>query len=184
MYKLKKTDGAILLRAARAAIKYHVTKKKTKESAKLAKFNEPAGVFVSLYKSGCLRGCVGLPYPIMPLCQAIKEAAMSACCDPRFIPLKAEELPEIKIEVSVLSTPEEITVIEPMELPKMLTKDEGLIIRRGNKSALFLPQVWKHFPQPEDFLTQLCMKAGLATDAWKERGCRFWKFSAQIFSEK
>jgi AmmeMemoRadiSam system protein A len=180
---LSVADGKVLLKAARAAIESRVKKTKMRAIDGLSKFKEPAGVFVSIHKKGVLRGCVGLPYPTKPLSEAVVEAAVHVCSDRRFEPLTADELKKITIEVSVLTRPEELVVSRPDKLVERLTHEDGLIIRKGGKGALFLPQVWEQLPQPEEFLTQLCLKAGLSSNAWAEEGCRFYTFRAQIFSE-
>jgi len=180
---LTDSDGKILLKAARAAIEAHLNKREFKPPKELAKFKGPAGVFVSMHKKDVLRGCVGLPYPTKPLFEALMDAAVQACNDRRFEPLTVSELNEIKIEVSVLSRPEKLVVSGPDELVERLTHEDGLIIRKGSKGALFLPQVWEQLPQPEEFLGQLCLKAGLSSNAWAEQGCQLYTFRAQIFSE-
>ncbi len=146
--------------------------------------NEKKGVFVTIYKKPRqLRGCIGIPYPEMPLIQALIEASVSVCLDPRFEPLKPEELNDIFIEVSVLTSPEPIKtkdVSKEIEIGK-----HGLIIRRGLQGGLFLPKVpveqnWNI----EEYLENLCYKAGLTGDAWLDPNSRLFKFEAEIFEEK
>ncbi len=180
---LSQTDGKILLKAARAAIEAHLNKKEFKPPKELAKFKEPAGVFVTLHKGEQLCGCIGLPWPTKPLSEGLPDAAVQACHDNRFTPLIPDELPEVTIEVSVLSQPEELKVSGPDELLKELKPNvDGLIIRKGSRGSLFLPQVWEQIPDPTEFLCRLCSKAGLPADSWT-KGCQFWRFQVQIFSE-
>lgn len=146
------------------------------------------GVFVTIYKKIAgkehLRGCIGLPYPLKPLIEAVIEAAVSACKDPRFEPLREEELKDIFMEVSVLSKPELIEASGEKYLEK-IKKGDGLIIKKGILSGLFLPQVWKEIPKKEDFLSNLCLKAGLHPDAWKyDKSIEIYRFDAEILKEK
>lgn len=181
---LTDADGAILLKSARTAIDAHLNKKKFKPLKDLAQFSAPAGVFVTLHKGEELCGCIGLPWPTKPLSEGLTDAAVQACEDSRFTPLIPDELSGVSIEVSVLSTPEEMNVTGPDELLKQLQPHkDGLIMRKGNRGALFLPQVWEQILDKEEFLCHLCNKAGLPTDAWM-KGCQFWRFHVQIFNEQ
>lgn len=139
---------------------------------------EKRGVFVTLWLEGELRGCIGFPYPIKPLAEAVQEAAVAAAVqDPRFPPVRTEELSHLEIEISVLSVP------KPIEPDQIQLGIHGLIVRRGNRSGLLLPQVAMeyHWDVPT-FLAQTCGKAGLPQETWKEKGCLFG-FEAQVFSE-
>jgi len=149
--------------------------------------NEKRGVFVTIYKKpNKLRGCIGFPYPQIPLIQGLIEASSAACRDPRFKPLKEKELHDIFIEVSVLTEPELIKVENPREyLDKIKIGIDGLIIKRGIHSGLLLPQVpvelgWR----TEDFLENLCMKAGLTIDSWLDSHSQIYKFEARVIKEK
>ena len=145
---------------------------------------EKRGVFVTLTKQGGLRGCIGYPYPIMPLCDALVKAAESAAfSDPRFEKLTKEELNEIKIEVSVLTLPIEISSGESA-VKQIKAGRDGLIIEMAGRSGLLLPQVATeyHF-DALDFLQETCSKAGLPRTAWLSRECKIYKFQAEIFKE-
>lgn len=145
------------------------------------KFNESRGVFVTLNKGGELRGCIGYIEPIKSLHQAVIDNAInSATQDPRFSSVTIKELPSIEIEISVLTPPEEIK--GPGEF---ITGKHGIIIRKGFRSAVFLPQVapeqgWTR----EETLAHLCVKAGFPPDEWQKTGMRFYIFTAEVFSEK
>lgn len=142
------------------------------------KLNERYGAFVTLYKKGMLRGCIGSLESDKPLYQTVSDMAKAAALrDPRFRPVTADELPYIDLEISVLtpfqeiSSPEEITV-----------GIHGLLISKGSRSGLLLPQVaseraWDRIT----FLEETCRKAGLPKDAWKEEGTRIYIFSADVF---
>ncbi|MEM0243550.1 MAG: AmmeMemoRadiSam system protein A [Candidatus Aenigmatarchaeota archaeon] len=154
-----------------------------------SELNEKRGVFVTIYKKvnnqSYLRGCIGLPYPTKPLIEGIIEAAISATRDPRFPPLDEKELKEIFVEVSILSKPEKIEGKNYKEiLEKIRPFKDGIIIKKGTKSALFLPQVWDDIPKKEEFLSYLCIKAGLPPNEWTKEGTEFYKFEAEVVEEK
>jgi AmmeMemoRadiSam system protein A len=138
---------------------------------------EKRGTFVTLW-DGDLRGCIGFPYPIKPLTEAVQEAAVSAALqDPRFDPVRAEEMNRIEIEISVLTVPQAITP------PQIKVGVHGLIASRGSRSGLLLPQVaMESHWDAQTFLEQTCVKAGLPPDAWKEK-TNLYSFEAQVFSE-
>lgn len=148
-------------------------------------FSEKQGVFVTLHKKGHLRGCIGFPQPTMPLSQAIIDAARSAAFkDPRFPPVTKDELKFIDIEVSVLTVPEEIKVNKPEEYKeKIKIGRHGLIIKNPKGSGLLLPQVATEMDwDVEEFLKNICFKAGLYEESWKSEKSAIHSFEAQIFS--
>jgi uncharacterized protein (TIGR00296 family) len=145
---------------------------------------EKKGVFVTLHKKEQLRGCIGLPYPQKPLIEALIDAAVSACEDPRFMPLKEEELDDIRIEVSILTEPVLIKDHCKKYKKEIELGKHGLILRNGVCGSLFLPQVpveqgW----DLEEYLENLCCKAGLTADCWLEPASKLYKFEAEVFSE-
>jgi uncharacterized protein (TIGR00296 family) len=150
-------------------------------------FNEKQGAFVTIhtYPDHDLRGCIGIPLPIMSLKQAIMQAAQSATRDPRFPPLDRDELDSIIIEVTILTKPELINVNKPQDyLEEIKIGHDGLIVEQGFFKGLLLPQVpveqdW----DKEEFLSHTCMKAGLLPDAWFDKSTKISKFSGQIFTE-
>ncbi len=139
---------------------------------------EKRGVFVTLWSEDGLRGCIGLPYPIKPLVEAVQEAATSAAFqDPRFPPVVQEEFSALGIEISVLTIPQKI------DPEKVKIGVHGLIISKGNRSGLLLPQVAvEHHMDRETFLSQTCVKAGLPQDSWRDKA-ELSAFEAQVFSE-
>jgi hypothetical protein len=181
-------EGKFLLKLARETIGTYLREGKKLRIPKVpAKLREPKGVFVTLNKKGELRGCIGHPLPTAPLVEALIDSAISSAVrDPRFPPVELEELPELEIEVSVLSKPELIKVRSPREYPKSIVVGrDGLIIEWAGYSGLLLPQVpieWGW--DVEEYLSQLCMKAGLMPDCWLREDVRISKFSAQVFREK
>lgn len=148
---------------------------------------EKKGVFVTIYRRKNdrkeLRGCIGFPYPIMPLAEAVVKAAKEACEDPRFLPLSEKELSKITIEVSVLSEPKKVEIENRARLPERLDRTKGYIIKRGFHSGLFLPQVWEELNDPEEFLANLCFKAGLPPEAWADKDTEIYEFEAEIIEE-
>lgn len=141
------------------------------------------GAFVTIHNQGKLRGCIGNILGRGPLFQTVRNMAIAAATrDARFNPVTVEELPQIDIEVSVLSRPRVIS--DPDEI---VMGRHGVIVSQGPfNQGVFLPQVatetgWSR----EEFLNQLCaQKAGLAPDAWKDSKTRIEIFSAQVFDEK
>ncbi len=131
-------------------------------------FSKKQGVFVTLTIKGELRGCIGYIEPIMPLYKAVEECAFSAAYnDPRFPPVTSGEFKHVRIEISILTVPKKLPYKDTKDLLKKLSHKFGVIIRKGPHSATYLPQVWEQIPEKEEFLSSLCMKAGLPEDAWK-----------------
>ena len=182
---INKEDKTSLLKLARDSISTYFSKKEI-DSKKVKKFSEKQGVFVTLEKNGQLRGCIGFPEPCLPLYEAIIESARSAAfSDPRFMPVREQELNEIEVEISVLTVPELINVKKPEEyLKKINIGKDGLIIRSSFGSGLLLPQVFTDYNcNAEQALQMLCQKAGLPLDAWKNLENKIYKFQAEIFHE-
>lgn len=139
------------------------------------------GAFVTLKKGRKLRGCIGQIDAVEPLYQVVSKMALaSAFNDPRFPPLSRDELEEVAIEISVLSPFKKVDSLEEIEVGR-----DGLYVCRGPWSGLLLPQVATEYGwSREEFLQQTCLKAGLAPDAWKEKDCEIYRFSAQVFGEE
>ena len=148
--------------------------------------NEKRGVFVTIYKKEPkkLRGCIGFPYPEKPLIRGLIDAAVSACEDPRFESIKPEELNDIFIEISILTEPELIkSGVANGYLNNIEAGKHGLIIKRGLRQGLLLPQVWSSLQKKEDFLEALCMKAGLLADGWLDPLTEIYRFQIKAFEE-
>ena len=143
-----------------------------------ARLEECRGAFVTLKIKGALRGCIGCITPRGPLSRIVGDMAVQAAfCDPRFQPLTQEELGRIDIEISVLTSFQDIKGPEEIEVGK-----HGLFVCKGSQSGLLLPQVaTEHDWDRIEFLEWTCQKAGLHKDAWKEPGTRIQVFSADIF---
>ena len=186
---LSEKQGESLVRLARRAIeKYLIDGEITDEKTEDKKLMEKSGVFVTLYKypEKLLRGCIGFPYPVYPLWEAVKKAAIaSAVEDPRFPPLSLSELPTVIIEISVLTMPERLDVESPEKLLSLIEIGKhGLIVKRGVRSGLLLPQVATEYGWDEEaFLSETCLKAGLPEDCWRKKGTEIYRFEAEIFEE-
>jgi AmmeMemoRadiSam system protein B/AmmeMemoRadiSam system protein A len=139
---------------------------------------EKRGAFVTLKEHGRLRGCIGYIEGIKPLYKAVEEMAIAAAFhDPRFTPVSEAELPHLEIEISVLTPVRQVKGIEEIEVGK-----HGIIVQRGSRSGLLLPQVATEYGwDRRTFLEHTCLKAGLPTDAWKEAETRIYVFSAEVF---
>jgi uncharacterized protein (TIGR00296 family) len=184
--RLTLEEGRFLVRLARKSIESSLKGEEPEIPRAGERLREKRGVFVTLTKKGELRGCIGFPFPFLPLVEATVKAAVSAAFeDPRFPPLRREEFGEVLIEVSVLDEPEIIQVKNPREYPKAIKIGEhGLIVEGFGTSGLLLPQVaveWNW--DAEEFLSQCCMKAGLPPDMWLTKEVRISRFTAQIFTE-
>jgi uncharacterized protein (TIGR00296 family) len=149
------------------------------------------GVFVTLNRvrggEHELRGCIGYPYPVKALVEAVVDVSQGAAFeDPRFPSVKAAEMDEIVVEVSVLTPPEVVRVDDPRHYPEHVrVGEDGLIVRRGGRSGLLLPQVAVDWDwDAEEFLSQCCVKAGLPPDSWLLPGTEVRRFQALIFAEE
>ncbi len=182
--RLTREEGELAVKLARKAIEVYLTEGKVIRERYSGVFEERRGVFTTLTKGGMLRGCIGFPYPIKRLDEAIIESAIAAATqDPRFPRVSIEEMDEICVEVTVLTPPEKI-VADPKDLPKYVEIGKhGLMVQMGPYSGLLLPQVAVEYNlDPESFLSETCMKAGLPPDCWLS-GAEVYRFEGQIFKE-
>jgi uncharacterized protein len=153
------------------------------------RFTAKMGCFVTLKENNearSLRGCIGYPEPVFELGLALTNAAIEAATrDPRFAPVKVEEMAKLLIEVSLLTSPVEIETSSQKDLlTKIEIGKDGLLMRWSFGSGLLLPQVATEYNwDPEEFLCNLSMKAGAPPDQWLVPGTRIYKFSALIFEE-
>jgi len=173
-----------VLELAREAIESYFQHKEPKFDDKF--LSKKHGVFVTIKLGDQLRGCIGFPEPTYTLGEAIIQASRAAAFnDPRFPELNESELKDIKIEVSVLTEPDEIKVKKPEEyIEKINIGTDGLIAKKGFQAGLLLPQVATEWGwDSKEFLQQTCVKAGLTIDAWKDADTKIFKFQADVFSE-
>jgi len=193
-------ERARLLQIARRAIEDHVSRQAAVGSRQAAVGNRQsavgsqqpedverdalagrrAGVFVTIYHAGELRGCIGHIEADRALPDSVARCAVAACSeDPRFPAVSALELPEIRLEISVLGPMEPVGGPGDVEIGR-----HGLLIEMGRHRGLLLPQVatereW----DAATFLSQTCRKAGLASDSWRH-GADVWRFEADVFGDE
>ena len=190
-FNLALKDGEYLVKLARRSIEAKFIGEEANISDAPPVTKKECGVFVTLNKikgaGKTLRGCIGYPTPNKPLVEAVREVAQAAAFeDPRFPELSRSELQNTLIEVSVLTPPEIIKVNKPDQYPSKITIGaDGLIVKKGFRSGLLLPQVAPEWNWgPEEFLSQCCVKAGLPPDSWLHKDTEISKFQAIIFTEK
>ncbi|MDF1534921.1 MAG: AmmeMemoRadiSam system protein B [bacterium] len=179
--ELALADKQALLVLARNTLEQYVrTGKRPDIVPGSSALKEPGAAFVTLKRRGELRGCIGQLRPTMPLYQSVVEMAVSSCSrDMRFTPVKAEELPDIRVEVSVMSPFMKVGGVEEVEVGR-----DGLYLTWHGRSGVLLPQVpgeqgWDR----GEYLKAICRKAGLPDKTWEKPGAELYRFSAQVFSE-
>jgi AmmeMemoRadiSam system protein B/AmmeMemoRadiSam system protein A len=173
-------DRKYLLSLARETINRYLTLKMTP----LPRLSTPMrrelrGVFVTLKKRGNLRGCIGRMTADRPLAELVGAMALEAAfADPRFSPVTLRELPALEVEISVLTPMRQVSGPDDIVVGR-----DGVLIKKGGRSAVFLPQVapeqgWKR----DEMLDHLSMKAGMPAGAWRDNTV-FWTFQAIVLSE-
>jgi uncharacterized protein len=180
MSLLADREKQLLLELARRALIAGVEKRESNQDfPDDENLLQPGGAFVTLHRRGRLRGCVGQLPSKDPLVEVVAHCAKAAALeDPRFKPVRAEELAELEIELSILSALEDI-ILEKIEAGK-----HGLVVSRGWQRGVLLPQVATEFHwQAARFLEETCVKAGLEREAWKDPHTRVQAFTAEVFSE-
>lgn len=145
---------------------------------------EPGCAFVTLTRDGALRGCIGGLEARQALAADVWEHAYGAAReDPRFEPVRPEELQGLDIEISRLTPPSRLTVPPEQRLAALRPGVDGVILRRGRARATFLPQVWDKVPDPLQFLEMLCEKAGLPRSAWRQGDVEMLVYQVEHFEE-
>ncbi len=149
------------------------------------RLREPGATFVTLTRHGRLRGCVGALEATQPLAEDVREHAVAAALyDYRFPPVTPEELPAIRLEISYLTPPQPLAYTHPQDLPRLLRPGvDGVVLSDGVRKATFLPQVWDQLPDPEEFLSHLCVKMGAPPDLWRRRPLQVWTYQVEKFHE-
>ena len=137
---------------------------------------------MTLEIDGRLRGCIGSLRPHRSLAEDVcVNARKAAYADPRFAPLAAEEIDRLAVSVSVLSHPRPIPADSEAQLIEQLRPDiDGLVLADGQRSALFLPSVWRSLLDPRRFVRELRRKAGLPEEGWTPT-MRAMRFGAEYF---
>ena len=173
-------ERTALLRFARDTIVAHLTAARPPSPVPLEDPHAHSGAFVTLHVGGDLRGCIGFPGSDRPLDEVVGQCAIAAATeDPRFPPLTAAELPDLELEISVL------TPIRPVaDLSEIEVGRDGLVAQEGFRRGLLLPQVaTEHHWDCETLLSHTCLKAGLRPDAWRS-SAKISRFQAEVFSEQ
>jgi len=188
---LTEHHGRTLIQLARQTIEEHlgITPENPVAPEQLADpaLREKKGVFVTLNKRKQLRGCIGCLRGTESIVEGVRRHALYAAFnDHRFSPVTREEVPDLEIDISVLTDPQPLAYENPDDLKRKIRPGiDGVILRDpSGRSATFLPQVWKQLPTPELFLCHLCRKAGLPDDAWCCRRPEIQVYQVQYFKEK
>jgi AmmeMemoRadiSam system protein A len=141
------------------------------------------GSFVTLSRQGRLRGCIGSLAATRPLVLDVAHNASAAAFkDPRFKPLQGGEFTDLDIHISVLSPSRALAVDSRQELLETLRPGvDGLILQEGNKRSTYLPSVWKSIAEPQRFVSELRVKAGLPAEGWSTE-MQVWTYTTEEFS--
>jgi uncharacterized protein len=180
MLSLSETERRSALQLARTAVVETVSHRKLPDRIPSdGIFAERRGVFVTLHLRGRLQGCIGVVEPDEPLGEAIVRCAASAALeDPRFAPMREDQLDDLTIEISLLSRPAPISA-EAIEIGR-----HGLLVVLHAQRGLLLPQVaFEHHLTREQFLEETCRKAGLRREAWRNPEARLFGFTCEILSD-
>lgn len=185
MYLLDAKEGEMAVQLARGSIEYVVAKKPKPALPLTPIYSDKRGVFVTLTQNKELRGCIGFPYPVMPLGDAIEDAAVAAAtADPRFPPVRKDELAFVRLEVTILTVPFPVEGDPGKRQEKIEVGRHGLIIRGRGTSGLLLPQVATEYGwDSTTFLNHTCIKAGLHERCWTYANVEVLTFEGQIFTE-
>jgi AmmeMemoRadiSam system protein A len=191
--ELTKEQGQVLVQLARNTIGEKLLGKSSgDQSAGLRTGSDDAallascGSFVTLKIDDRLRGCIGSLTAKEPLRDNVRTNALNAAFhDPRFPSLTSAELERVHIEVSVLTEPQPLKYTGSTDLvSKLRPRIDGVTLRKGMAGATFLPQVWEQLPKTEEFLSHLCLKAGLDADAWRNADLNVEVYQVQSFAEE
>lgn len=185
---LNTTEREFLLRLAREAIECAAARKKLPpldRSALSPALLADGATFITLTKNNQLRGCIGGLQARRPLAEDVREHALAAATqDPRFNPVRADEVPALRIEVSRLTNPKPLEYSSAEDLvSKLRPHIDGVVLEDGVHRATFLPQVWEKIPDAADFLDNLCAKMGLPRKAWRTRPMRVSTYQVEEFRE-
>jgi len=175
--------GATLLQLARAEIAGKLGEEAPQPADKIW-LREPGATFVTLTRAGELRGCIGTLEAHRALGIDVRENAVAAAFrDPRFTPLSRGEFRGVRVEVSLLSPTQTISVAdERSALAALRPHIDGVVLEYGQHRGTFLPQVWEQLPEPAEFLAHLKRKAGLPMDFWAD-GVRLARYTVSKWKE-
>lgn len=173
-------DRSRLLTIARRSLEARVRREPEPVHQSGGALDTPCGAFVSIHRGHDLRGCLGRLEGDWPIARVVAHLGRAvADADPRFAPVSTDELETLAIEISALSLEREVHAIDEIQLGR-----HGLIVERGHRRGLLLPQVaLEHGWDVETFLDHTCMKAALPVGAWKS-DARILIFEAEVFGEQ
>jgi AmmeMemoRadiSam system protein B/AmmeMemoRadiSam system protein A len=181
-FSLSGQDRKDLLDIARKSVETAVKERKLfQPPADLSQgLRDDRAAFVTITMRGELRGCIGYTAAVEPLALAVRDVAVSAALrDPRFPPVKASELPELRYEISVLSPLRRV-----LDTNQIRVGEHGLLIKKGDYEGLLLPQVAKEQRWDRNtLLEQTAVKAGLPPKAWRDKDTDIFAFTALVFGE-
>lgn len=186
--QISEEEGKALVELARIAIEEYLKSGKIIDLKEIPYENwkKKGASFVTLERkdTGQLRGCIGSIIPFRPLYQdVISNAIAAATKDPRFVPVSLEELPLLNIKVSILSFPQKLEYSTPEDLlNKIKPFEDGLILKLNNNQGTFLPDVWEDLPDKKEFMSHLCLKAGLPPDCWLKYHPDIFIYKTTVFS--
>ena len=192
MTRFNSNQGRLLVQLARQSIAEKINQPQAGgelaaigEQLKDDHFQAHRATFVTLTIAGQLRGCMGSLVAVEPVTINIKKNAINAAFhDPRFQPLNASEFEQVLVDISILSEPAVLEFSDEKQLlAKLRPHIDGVILRKNSASATFLPQVWEQLPKPQQFLSHLCMKAGLSSKAWQTPDLEVSTYQVQYFKE-
>jgi uncharacterized protein len=181
-------DRQILLELARRSLEC-ASRQRPLPSIKLEEYSnalqQNSASFVTLTIQGALRGCIGTLEAYQPLVKdVISHAASATVEDYRFHPVSPNEVQQISIEISVLTSPVKMTYLTTAELLSQLIPGEtGVILKDGRRRATFLPQVWDQLPDKQEFLSHICNKMGAPNNLWKLKNLEVFTYQVEEFHE-
>lgn len=186
--KLTLEEQKTLLRMAREAIEGAVRGMKLpplQSSTLTPNLRGQGASFVTLTVRGQLRGCIGALEAYQPLADDVREHAVAAALeDPRFPPVREDELSGIQVEVSRLTRPVPLEYRDANDLlSKLQPHVDGVILKDGFRRATFLPQVWEKIPDPSRFLDNLCYKMGAPDNLWRTKHLEVLVYQVEEFHE-
>jgi len=182
-------EQAMLLEIARAAVQAAAA---GREPAPLdldrlpPALTRPRACFVTLYTAdGDLRGCTGTLTAHRPLAVEVSAMAVqTALYDPRFMPVQSDEVPDLQIEISILTPARPLAFDRPEDIPRLLRPGvDGVVLMVGGRRATFLPQVWEKVADPYHFLDMLCQKMGLPAGAWRRPDVEVYLYETVVVKE-
>lgn len=184
--RLNAEDGRTLLRLARSTIASKLGIEEFPSPPSDSLYKVELAAFVTLKIGSKLRGCVGNLVPVGSLFEGVRNNALNAAFhDSRFPALTEKEFADVHLHISILTKPQTLKYKDAGDLQEKLRPSvDGVILQDGRHRATFLPQVWEQLPSVEAFLGQLCLKAGLTKESWREGNFDIQIYQVQDFSEE